>query len=269
MMNEKCMCLEMKVTEKEKLYIGLSVLYADILLEMFPKSKVMDAIPNIWYKAVEKGIIFFSDLDEICAVECENIFDIMFVIEDYVQLKQKKLTLHGGAIAYENKAIVFIQSRKSGKSTLIRALLNKYEYEYISDDILFYDDKCVAGLAMPIRVRDKLDNIVGEMGKYVGEMLDEDGEVRNIYVPQNTIRVGFTKIVAMVLPRYVSEEINQINELKGSYKVMKILTNIKEYHSMENLFYELVEMVRGIHVYELLYHDIVYARREIKKLWSS
>lgn len=261
-------CLEIRVTEQENVCIELREPYENVVLQMIPGGKVVDAIPNIWYVPEGNEVSFFCDKEEVFCVEKANIFDLMFVVENYIESQCKLLILHGGAIAYNNRAIAFIQSRKSGKSTLIRGLLNDADYEYISDDLLLYRNKELAGVALPIRVRDKLEKIVECNGQYIGAMLDESGEDRNIYVPTNQVKTGFTKMSAIVLPQYVSENCNEIKEIKGTQKVVSILKNIKEYQNMDFLYSSMVEMAQTIPLYELRYHDMKFAKKALRELWD-
>lgn len=267
MSKEKKQCIELSITTQFSIYIELKDPFVVELIRMFPESKVKMEIPNIWYEKLE-DIAFYCDIDGIEFVNQENIYDIMFIIEEYVQKRFREIILHGGAIAYKDMAIAFIQSRKSGKSTLIRALLADEEYEYISDDLLIYKEGKIAGVALPIRVRDKLENTINSTGFFVGSMKDESGETRNIYVPRNHFRTEFTPLKSIILPKYDSKAENEIIELTGSKKVMSILTNVKEYSDMGELYNQLVDMARRIKIYELRYNHIEFAEKEIRKLWN-
>lgn len=265
---EKCRCIKVEISTSEMIYVKLGTQYENILCNMFPYSSIVECIPNIGYEPHGELVDFSWDLDKTYYNSQENIFDIMFAIEDYAMYKFGKMVFHGGAIAYEDKAIIFIQSRKSGKSTLIRALLGCSDYQYVSDDLLLYDNKCVAGVALPIRVRNKLEEIIKVDGKYIGEMIDESGELRHIFVPSSQVHTGYTKIAAIVLPKY-QNKLNSIDELKGVDKVSKLLTNIKEYTNMENLYNQIADIANTIPVYSLQYYDTEFAKEEIFKLWKK
>lgn len=268
MSNEKKQCIEVKVTELFSLYIELKAPCSQDLIHMFPRSEIKMKIPNIWYEKSDE-YRFYSDINGLEFISQKSIYDIMFIIEDYIQNRFNNIVLHGGAIAYKDMAIAFIQSRRSGKSTLIRALLANDEYKYISDDLIIYDDGKIAGVALPIRVRNKLENKINSTGQYIGEIKDEIGETRNIYVPRNEIRSEFTKLNSIILPKYVDECKNDIIELTGTEKFMSILNNVKDYSNTRELYDGLIEMAGKTKVFELRYHDIDFAEKEVMKLWKA
>lgn len=121
MKSEMKKCIELKITKDEKVYIELRAPYEDIILKMLPASEVVDSVPNIWYESFDNKVSFFCDMESLYCDKNANIFDIMFVIEDYIKARYNFLFLHGAALACNEQSLAFIQSRKSGKSTLIRA----------------------------------------------------------------------------------------------------------------------------------------------------
>lgn len=264
-----CKCLRVKVTKEESVYIKISEPFENLLKEMFPQSEIEWNIPNIYYEKIDDSIKVYSDNELEQFFDLNNFWDIMFVIEEYVQTKFAKLALHGGAIAKGNNAIAFVQARKKGKSTLVRALLSNKEYHYISDDLLLVKKNTIAGVASPIRVRDKLEDVFKSNGKYIGSTIDETGEVRNIFVPYNERKVGYIKLLAIVLPQYSLEGKNTINTIKGTKKFLGILQNLKEYYSVDYTYNEIVDLCNQVSVYCLEYSDINFAQKEVAKIWRN
>ena len=268
MMSNMCRCMVLKITQKDELSIELSEPYDGILLKMFPQCNIDYRKPNISYKTEGNNIRFYSDDIHIQFVEQSDFFDIMFVIEEYIQIKYKRIVLHGGAIANNNKAVAIIQSRKKGKSTLLRGLLMRDEYYYIADDFLLLCKDEIAGIASPIRVRKKLEGIIEENGKYIGNMVDETGEIRNIFVPNNTILEGFVKLACIILPTYADSGDNSFIKLSGMEKFLKVLANVKGFESVQSTYEEISYLCNSIPVYELYYSDINYAIEKIALIWN-
>lgn len=262
-MSSLCRCLVLKITQNDELSIQLSEPYESILLKMFPQGDIDYRKPNIVYKAEREGVRFYSDDAHIQFVEQSNFFDIMFIIEEYVQAKYEKVVLHGGAIAKDNRALAIIQSRKKGKSTLLRSLLVKNEYCYVADDFLLLHKDEIAGIASPIRVRKKLEGIIECNGKYIGNMVDETGEIRNIFVPNNVRLVGFVKLACIILPTYSEIGDNYSVKLSGMQKFLKIMINVKEYISVQKVYEQISYLCNSIPAYELYYSDINFAIQEI------
>lgn len=259
-------CLEIKIAEGHSLCIKLAEPYEGLLLEMFPQGSITYRVPNISYEKGKTGVKFFADDESIQFVEQDNFFDIMFIIEEYVQKKYNSIVLHGGAIVKNDKAIVIIQSRKRGKTTLLRGLLADNKCFYVSDDVLLLNKDKIAGIAAPMRVREKLEDIIKCNGKYIGSMMDESGEQRNIFVPNNLISERFMKISCIILPSYSNNGENYFIELSGIQKFIKVLENVKEYKNIQHVYREISYLCNFISVYEIHYSDIGFAIEKINAL---
>lgn len=100
-------------------------------------------ICTVKYIAGEKKMEYYlpgsKNSGDICT-EAKRDFDALQVIENlmYLTLEPKEgfITLHGGAVAENGKAIILSASTTSGKSTLV-SFLRLRGYECITDDEIF------------------------------------------------------------------------------------------------------------------------------------
>lgn len=268
MINRVCRCVEIPITDEEKVYIHCNVVIEEKIQRMFPNGKMIRMVPDISIEFINGEYVFESVYKDVGGVE-KNLYDIMFVIEELIQKKYSYLVLHGGAIAKENEAIAFIQARKAGKSTLIRGVLSNKQYSYVSDDLLLMSENKIAGVGLPIRVRDKLEGVISSEGTYIDRYVDEAGEIRNIYVPNSIYSIGFKKVSAMVIPFYGAEFDNSIRLINGIEKIIRVINNVKEYRSVSFLYDELIRICNGISIYEIRYSNIEFVQQVLSGLWRD
>lgn len=110
--------------------------------------------------------IFASDtniciryLDEEHYVDNENqlLFIMCEAISHIIDVRSSDYAVwHGGMIARGELAIAMLAGTRTGKSTLISNFLKNAEYQYLSDDIILYDEIAnkVIPYPMPLKLRE-------------------------------------------------------------------------------------------------------------------
>lgn len=247
----------------------------DLIKTLFPQTLITD---NKNYDAIllhksgywqidgndEEGLIYFSQKFD----EEYLSYKIAISIEEMIEMKINSLVLHGGAVSKNNKAIIFCQQRRAGKTVLLTDLLSEEGVEYLSDDIIFVNNDDVSGIGMPLRLRENSIKGIRMSGTIVGIAADPDGGKRFFYVPSCPYYKGNAKLRAIILPNYGKENKNLFVEISGKDKFSNLIVNVRKPNNMEYLYKTLVKLCNKVPIYKLDYNDITFAWIVVNMIWN-
>ena len=86
----------------------------------------------------------------------ELLYQLVYYPAFWVLMGSGISILHGGGVQTAGKGIVMAGAQGTGKSTLLATLLAESGSKFISDNILFFDEKTVSPCHEPVRIDEKL-----------------------------------------------------------------------------------------------------------------
>lgn len=101
-------------------------------------------------------------------------------LEDWYANTLKCTIIHGSCVLLNNKSILMIGKRKSGKTTLTGYLTIQKEATYLDDDCIYIMYNEYVGFNMPISVRDNADGLSKDT--IVGEFVDGEEINRKLFI---------------------------------------------------------------------------------------
>ncbi len=202
-------------------------------------------------KVVESDVLSANEILFRLSVELENLF-----VSKIMKRNQFAIAIHGGSVIHNGKAILVLQEKAAGKSTLIAKLSQMPSYSYMSDDLIISSGKTVLSIPLPIRLRnpnvDGLD-IKQEQLQIVSR--DINNSLRYFYLPKERCEVTRMPVSTILIPHYNVSATNEIKKVTGSEKVSLITNQIKRYTEVETMYKTVLEMVKHVEMYHLYYSD--------------
>lgn len=214
---------------------------------------------NDWYVrfCVEDNHVVIENT----VVKVDQVLFRLFVeIEDLLMRQMlyknsSRIALHGGGIVSNGKAILVLQEKGAGKSTLIAKLAQNKTHRYLSDDLLITNGKTVLGVPLPMRLRQLKVQGLDLMGSMTESGLDIDNRIRHFYMPTIEAETSEIPVSAILIPHYDPQSSNYIIKAKGNEKARIIINQIKRYPNMEQMYKNLLLLSNSINVYHLHYKD--------------
>lgn len=189
------------------------------------------------------------------------MFRLFVEIEDLLMRKilhqdSSAIALHGGGVVSNGKAILVLQGKGSGKSTLISKLCQTKTNKYLSDDLLISYGSCVLGVPLPIRLRClKVSGLDLEKDKNISG-LDFDNQIRHFYMPSIATETLEVPVSTILVPHYDPNAQNSIVQVKGNEKTSIIMNQVKKYPNMEQMYKNILLLSNNVTVYHLYYQDL-------------
>lgn len=138
------------ITTKEKLiYETLHLYFGKYCIDI--KIHSCDSLNINIYKNNE---IYIVEYDSSIIRTIDPIKTINKIVSDYSKISSMYYAFHGGAIEYNNEAIILLAHTHMGKSTFV-TFLTFNGFNYITDDCILInrEDKRVMSYTTPIRLR--------------------------------------------------------------------------------------------------------------------
>lgn len=230
--------------------------------------KIMEYLYNMFspymsqqaVKEKYEPLIFYKNNDNELMVEKNDgkeklDTDIVTYLETYLLenscVDKGYLMLHGGGVAYNNHAFIFLANSMVGKSTLITHLCME-GFEYITDDRLIIDttEKMVLPFAKTIMLRPDGKKIL--ISQYEHNFTTQSFEYkrrsREFYYP-GLCKEGRTEISCIFIlvrqegqkiRREVIQKTNRVNELLKYSMSIKGCKNISEFVKLSNIRMEIL-----------------------------
>lgn len=179
----------------------------------------------------------------------------------------KCTTLHGAGIDIQDKKILILGERRSGKTTLVRDILNTYKCKYLDDDCVFIFDGAYYGFNRPLPIRSN-EHSLELYQNNIGVTLDGENELR-ILIPTKSKAISFDDIDVVIFPKYVSSDIKKnsyIKELDTSAFYNCLISNVRFSKDTKQLFFDIMKIVKNAMGYYLEYDSSVTALKLINKL---
>ena len=145
----------------------------------------------------------------------------------FIMIQRDIVAIHGGTIVIDNKAIILTGNRGAGKSTLTTGLRLK-GYPFISDDVAAIEIKdnipmVKHGFPYQKLCSSAMDKLGYDKEKYFSFM--SDTEIKYLVNAHDDFIYEDTRLFALCELSVGDVEEVQIEEIKGSEKLNKLITN--------------------------------------------
>ncbi len=261
--------------KKYKRCIGnvlINILIDDSLFER--EYKVLSSLFRSYSLSAKKTIVcekeyFYYIFDKYKSKEAENayyiicdpnnnkwIFKLMKDLEKFYTEILKCTVIHGSCVRVNDKNILFMGKRWSGKTTLTQYLSIHKNGEYLDDDCIYIVDSLYIGFAMPLPIRNLTNSHVDEY--FIAQTTDTDGIIRDLYAPPKYASY-FSNIDIVAFPQYGADRTNRIKKVPQTDAFKKIINNISGYGEMKTMFLDIKNLAMYCDCYEIEYSSSDFA----------
>lgn len=193
----------------------------------------------------------------ICDTDSDRwIFKLMKNLEIFYSKVLKCTVIHGSCVSINDKNILFMGARRSGKTTLTHYLTIEKNGIYLDDDCVYLVDGMYVGFCMPLPMRDAVDLSYNKF--FITKTTDTDGIIRFLYSPQHSIH-NVHKIDMVVFPQYGSNRVNCIKKMSSSEAFNRIIKNVRSYSEMKTMFTDIKKLATTANCYDLQYSNSDFA----------
>jgi len=215
--------------EKEYCYVsrGLVVQMKDTdgNLSILAQYRLPDSFKD-WLKGVVKNRISRYQLDLFFLIRILILFPIFMILER----EKSCFLLHGSAVEYNGKGIVFAGLANIGKSVAALSLTLDKEAKFLSDNFLIFDENHVYPFPEYIRLSDdtlKLITNISKLGKSLLRRFD-----RNYYILNKQYISPRTLPEILFIPRFSKNSfIKQITTETAIDRLLLANDHVKEFHN--------------------------------------
>ena len=187
----------------------------------------------------------------ICDIHNNDwVFLLMSDLEVFYAQILKCTVIHGSCIRINNKNILFMGERWSGKTTLTQYLAIDKNGEYLDDDCVYVVDSSYIGFAMPLPMRNVTNLHYNEC--FIAQTIDSDDIMRTLYSPPKYAN-HFKSIDIVVFPKYGADSINRIEKMTQAEAFNKIIKNIRAYDEMKTMFIDIKNLATNCDCYNIQY----------------
>lgn len=220
-----------------------------------------------YYKGfIENKIVFkSSNIHEMALLASSEIINM------FVRLSQNILFLHAGGIEKNGKVTLFVGQSKSGKTSIITSILQKYDYAFISDEIIAISliEKNIIPVKRCLSIRNDMIkelNINKSLGK---EFKTIDNEVvtyisyKNIFSSNEVNRNN--KIDKIIFPEFSeSFKLSKCSKKNAFNILLKCSVNMRSV--LPQAFDYISTLLSEISCYSLRFNDLGKCVRSIIEL---
>ncbi len=184
------------------------------------------------------------------------IFKLIKNLEKFYAEIFKCTVIHGSCVRVNDKNILFMGKRWSGKTTLTKYLSIHKNGEYLDDDWIYIVDSLYIGFAMPLPIRNLTNSHVDKY--FIAQTTDTDGIIRDLYAPPKCAGYFFN-IDIVAFPQYGIDRTNRIKRVPKADAFKKIINNISGHGEMKTMFLDVKNLVTYCDCYEIEYSSSDFA----------
>jgi len=227
--------------------------------------KVYYSKTKVWFHIDNVASYYITNGDTVIVEPCENAdmqllkVYLMCSCLGFIMLQREKVAIHGGTVVINNKGVIFTGDRGTGKSTLTTALRLK-GYNFIADDVAatVIDEVPMINPGFPYQklCEDAMDNMGYD--KEACASFEADEKVKYMvpayesFVEEDVRLHGICELIVGDV------ESVQVEEIKGSEKVAKIISNIYRTEFIQSMggmspkyFKKCVDIAKNIKFYRV------------------
>lgn len=157
--------------------------------------------------------------------------------------------LHGSLVQAREKNFLIVGMRKSGKTTLVKHLIDKFDAKYLDDDNVYIKDDLYIGLNMPIFMRKE----GGIIQNYLYETFDEENIVREVFIPSRTLS-SISDVDLIIFPCYNPNiEDYSLEKIMGSALFQNLMNNVRFFGTHKKLYDDILKLSKETSAYSVYY----------------
>lgn len=174
------------------------------------------------------------------------------IVADNLIKKDPLLIFHGGCFSRHGNAVLVLQGKGAGKTTLIAKMASYRDFHYLADDVALCCSKTldVWPLPLPLRLRTKDIDDFNLKGRFLGQCVDFNGQTRYLFLPDSW-DLNKARLKAVIIPEYTRERSNIFNcmPMNGIEKVKKLTNNIKEISDILEFYTGVLNIAKNSKMY--------------------
>lgn len=207
-------------------------------------------------KAIKMYIFSNKKNENILDVDCKFFYDtnskhsyffLANFVEEFLTCVLCCTTIHGSMVRVFEKNILIIGTRKSGKTTLTKFLIEKYNAEYLNDDHVYIHTGVYKGFNMPMFLR------TSEICRSQHMTFDEENVCRVAFIPRKKFEM-VEGVDLIIFPHYCGQSKTEKRQLSGTRLFKMIMNNIRFYRDSPTLMKDIVRLSNNVMAYEVRYH---------------
>ena len=246
----------------EDLYLKEELVFRALLLSFVnepPKDFLPTKTIHIYSSfLVCKGSFVCAEDDFYCICDTGKA-DWISTLMDFLEFCYTSIldctVLHGSCIRHNDKNILILGERKSGKTTLTNYFIDNNAI-YLDDDAVFLYHQSLIGFNTPIRMRKNTDNLM-----LLAKIDDADNEVRYIYsMERHNIINYITKPDVVIFVKYKRNVTLTATRINGFYLINRIIFNVKDNSSLMGIYHDISNYFIDFPAYHIQYsscHDVM------------
>lgn len=203
---------------------------------------------------IHKGVFPLEQSYIIYGNDDNWMYGLINDLDVFYEEKIACVAVHGACISINNKSILIIGKRWSGKTTLAHFLLGISNGKYMSDDCVYVQNNFIFGFCTPIPIRDYNKTITDRSDEVLDTIDDGDGVKRTLVVPPQII-ASMNRIDYIVFPQYNPNCIGEIKQVKSVDLINKIICNVRSYNNMSELLGVISNLAKEAKSYYLKYSN--------------
>lgn len=205
----------------------------------------------------EKDKKKYSTQNKYAINNLENDKWILELINDldvFVTEVLKCTVLHGSCIKLNEKNVLLLGERWSGKTTLAYYLSTECDGEYVSDDCVYIVNKHYYGLCTPLPIRN-YEHINAKYGKNIlTSVMDSDNVLRTLLLPPKVLG-AVPNIDVVLLPQYISNGERKIIKRSPSEAFKAIIKNVHSFKDMRSMYLDIIALSNNAQIYSMTYSN--------------
>lgn len=224
-----------------------------------PLSKEIDLSgENCFYIVPEKRKSYYaSEQSYVIYRDDENwLFGLINDLDVFHTETLKCTVIHGSCIRVNNKNILIIGERWSGKTTLTHFLMSFLDGEYMSDDCVYVKNNHFFGFGMPLPMRHyrktKSYTPMVHNDIVLTNLFDSDGVERTLLIPQKILE-SVNNIDIILFPKYIPNTAGTIRSIASVELFNKLISNIRSYSNMKEMYSNVTNLLEKANAYSLEY----------------
>ena len=225
---------------ENELYIENKKIFNKVLFS-FNRYDSYDEIEDVLYLYKYRSKIN-KRIRPLCRRKCDTtnqnwLYYALCAITQYIQVKLNCTILHGSCLIYNNKKLLILGNRYSGKTTMVKNILQSQSAILLDDDNIYIYKSSIIGFGLPLALRQKDDTD----NNIIGITYDNDQNLRYIYPAFNTIYT-VNSVDIIIFPHYLHNANESFKFLPQKDTIQLLLNNIHYTPNMTQLYYDICKI---------------------------
>lgn len=204
-------------------------------------------ITTTFETGVEYKDVFYCDISNPSWV-----YMLICFMESYFSRITHSTVIHSSCIKLHNRVILFSGARLSGKSSLAKKMVEKYNADFLADDFVFIVNKKIYGFRFPISMR-----FTSHDDHYFLQTKDLNQNTRYLYYVPGVFSLSKT-IDLIIFPSYDSAKCNYINvrKIDKRHAFNNLMLNVKYFETNRDLLLDISMIAASAKAFYVEYNNV-------------